>query len=61
MWDSPRRSTPATLPGVDVDPDDVDARLGERDGQRQPDVAEPDDPDAHARASGDVTAMTTGA
>ena len=47
--------------GVDVDPDDLDALLGEGDGERQPDVAEADDPDPHARASGDVTAMTTGA
>ena len=32
---------------VDVDADHVDAGLGEADGQRQPDVAHPDDPDAH--------------
>ena len=35
------------LLGVDVDADHVHARLGELHRQRQPDVAEPDDSDAH--------------
>ena len=34
-------------PGVDVEADDVVARLGERDRERQADVPEPDDPDPH--------------
>ena len=37
------------LARVDVEADDVPARLGERDGERQTDVAESDDADAHAR------------
>ena len=38
---------PGDLPGVDVDADHVLALLGEGDGQREPDVAQADDPDAH--------------
>jgi hypothetical protein len=34
---------------IDVDSDDLVAGFGERDGQRQPHVAEPDDPDLHPR------------
>ena len=42
---------------VDVDADDVDPRLGELHRQRQPDVAEPNDPDAHlAPRGGDTSA-----
>ncbi len=48
MCERPSRS-PATLAGVDVDADHVLARLGERDRQREPDVAQADDSDAHAR------------
>ena len=47
MCERPSRS-PAILPGVDVDADHLLARLGERDGERQPDVAQADDSDAHA-------------
>ena len=46
-----RAPSASTLRGVDVDADDVVARLGERDGERQPDVAEPDDADLHPRES----------
>ena len=34
---------------VDVDPDDVEPGFGETDRQRQPDIAQSDDSDAHAR------------
>ena len=33
------------LAGVGVEPDHIVASLGEGDGQRQPDVPQPDDPD----------------
>ena len=46
---SARRAGRCTLRRVDVDADDVLAGLGERDGERQPDVAQADDADAHAR------------
>ena len=49
-WEWPSRSA-ADLGLVDVDADDVDAGLGEADRQRQPDVTQSDDPDAHALAS----------
>ena len=45
--DSPRASA-ATDVLVDIEPDDVGARLGERDRERQADVAEPDDPNLHS-------------
>ena len=47
MCETPERS-PAYLARVDVHADDVLARLGERDGKRQPDIAESHDSDAHA-------------
>ena len=47
----PALAQDADLGLVDVDPDDVEPRLGEADRQRQPDVAQSDDPDAHARDS----------
>ena len=37
------------LARVDVEADDLVAGLGEGYGERQPDVAEPDDPDLHRR------------
>ena len=36
---------------VGVEADHLVARLGEGDGERQPDVAEPDDPDLHRQQS----------
>ena len=46
----PRRSSRDLL-RVDVDADDVDARLGELHRQRQPDVSQANDPDAHLAPS----------
>ena len=40
----------STRLGVDVEADDLVARLPEGDGQRQPDVSEPDDSDLHRGA-----------